>query len=208
MKKILIIIFLCLANSIFSQKLIESKDGYSEVVEVELKKEVIRQKIKEWITLNYKSAKDVIQLDTESKIITKGNFVFQYQSGETVVDYRISNTMIFSIRDNKFKLELTPTSIKSKEFPSLVIEKGIYELLMTDVVLSETDYLTLAKRITLKQFKALGYKDKKAQKMLEKANQYIIENYNNYQINHKNFNKGIKDTFTSIKNKVTKKEDW
>lgn len=65
------------------------------------KKDVIYQKNKEWISINYKSAKDVIQLDTESKIITKGNFVFEYLAGETVVKYRLSNTMTFYIIDNR-----------------------------------------------------------------------------------------------------------
>lgn len=66
-----------------------------------LKKDVIFTKAKEWITLNYKSAKDVIQLaDKESsKIIIKGSFptnVFM-KSGW------ILHTLILDFKDGKMR---------------------------------------------------------------------------------------------------------
>jgi len=208
MKKISILFFLFLTNLIFSQQITESGNGYSEVIEVELKKDIIHQKIKEWISINYKSSKDVIQLDTNEKVITKGNFIFEYLSGQTIVRYRISNTMIFSMRDNKYKIEITPTNITSKDFPDLVITKGVYELLMTDEILSENDYLDLSKKITLNQFKLLGYNDKKSQKMLEKTEKYNVENFKSYKLNYENFKQEVNNTFTSIKNKVNETDNW
>lgn len=172
------------------------------------KKDVIYQKNKEWISINYKSAKDVIQLDTESKIITKGNFVFEYLAGETVVKYRLSNTMTFSVKDNKFKLDLTPIAISAKGFPSLVISRGVYELLMIANILSENDSLILAKKITLKQFILNGFKQEKALKMLKKVDKYIIEGDNSYRLNHRYFKEGVKNTFISIKNTVIEVDDW
>jgi hypothetical protein len=207
-RKLATSILLFLTTIIFSQYIIESGKGFSEVVEVKLEKDGIRQKIKEWITINYKSAKDVIQLDTDEKIITKGNFVFEYLSGTTIVRYRLSTTMIFSLRDNKYKIEISPTKITSKDFPDLFITTGVYELLMTDKVLSENDYLNLSKKITLNQFKLLGYNDKKSQKMLKKTEKYIVENFKSYKLNYKNFKQEVKNTFISIKKTVSEVDDW
>ena len=50
----------------FGQKLNKDSNGYTEVIEVELSKKDIHQKINEWVGLNYKSAQDVIQLDHKS----------------------------------------------------------------------------------------------------------------------------------------------
>jgi hypothetical protein len=70
----------------FGQKLNKDSNGYTEVIEVELSKKDIHQKINEWIAINYKSAQDVIQLNTVDKIVTKGNYSFQSEV-ERWLDY-------------------------------------------------------------------------------------------------------------------------
>jgi hypothetical protein len=61
-KLILLLLFIPLVS--FGQKLNKDSNGYTEVIEVELSKKDIHQKINEWIAINYKSAQDVIQLNT------------------------------------------------------------------------------------------------------------------------------------------------
>ena len=72
MKKLLFTLVLLISFGSYSQEINKTNDGYTEVVEVELTKKEIHQKLNEWIVINYKSAKDVIQLNTEDKIIIKG----------------------------------------------------------------------------------------------------------------------------------------
>ena len=68
----------------FGQELNKDSNGYSEVVEVELTKKEIHQKAIEWVALNYKSANDVIQLNTEDKLVLKGNYTFTYPTGKPI----------------------------------------------------------------------------------------------------------------------------
>jgi hypothetical protein len=85
MKNLLFLLLLIPLVS-FGQKLNKDSNGYTEVIEVELSKKDIHQKINEWIAINYKSAQDVIQLNTVDKIVTKGNYSFQSEV-ERWLDY-------------------------------------------------------------------------------------------------------------------------
>ncbi len=75
MKKLLFTLAILISFEGYSQEINKTNDGYTEVVDVALTKKEIHQKINEWIAVNYKSAQDVIQLNTEDKVITKGNFI-------------------------------------------------------------------------------------------------------------------------------------
>ena len=209
MKKLLsILIFTFCITVVSSQQLTDSGESYTEVVEVKLKKDVIYQKLREWISLNYKSSNDVVQLDTKEKIITKGNTVFIYSAGKYNVKYRISITMVFSIKDNKFKVDLTPKEIVADILPDTVIDEGTYKILMTKELLSQDDYTIVADEMALKQYKNLGFNDKKSKKMLEKTKKYNLRGYESYKVNKNNFDKEIRNLFSSIKKAVNKKDDW
>lgn len=208
MKKLSVLVLIFLTSLISSQQLTDTGKGYSEVIEVGLKKDVIYQKLKEWISLTYKSANDVVQLDTKTKLITKGNTVFDYVSGEYNVKYRISITMVFAIKDNKYKIDFNPTEIKADIIPDVVIDKGVYELLMSNNVLSKKNYLISAKEIALNQYRLLGFSEKKSNKMIKKVDKYLVEGYDSYKLNKASFDKEIESLYTSIKNAVNKKEDW
>lgn len=118
MKKLLILSILLTNIFAFSQTINEESNGYVEIVEIDsLNKTEIYNNLKEWISLNYKSANDVIQLDTESKIIVKGNFVFSYTHGKTLLNMRVSNILMFSIKDNRYKIDLTPTDMYNPDYP-------------------------------------------------------------------------------------------
>ena len=95
----------------YTQEINKTNDGYQEVVDVELSQKEIHQKINEWVALNYKSAQDVIQLNTEDAIILKGNFSVNFRVQTISVIYRINNTLKFSIRDGKYKVDLVPNSL-------------------------------------------------------------------------------------------------
>ena len=207
-RKLSISVFLFLTTLMFSQQLTESGKGYSEVVEVEFKKDVIYQKIKEWISLTYKSSNDVLQLDTENKLITKSNMVVKILAYEYKFDYRISFTMVFSIKENRYKIDLTPTGIESVAYPDQDIGSAMLEMFMTKEVLLEENYLVLSKEMAYNTFKKMGWSDKKSMKALKKNEDSFIKEYDSYKINKANFDIKIKSLYTSVKNAITKKDDW
>jgi hypothetical protein len=207
-RKLSISVFLFLTTLMFSQQLTESGKEYSEVVEVEFKKDAIYQKVKEWISLTYKSSNDVLQLDTEDKLITKGNMVVNFVVTKYNFDYRISFTMVFSIRDNKYKIDFTPTEIKAVAYPDQDLGTTMFELFMTTEVLSEEDYLILSKEMAFNAYKKMGYSDEKSTKMLKKYEDTLIKGYDSYKTNKANFDIEIKSLYTSVKNAITKKDDW
>ena len=53
---------------------------YSKVFQTEKSNEEVYQKSREWIAINFKSANDVLQLDTKEKLIVKGSMPFQVYS--------------------------------------------------------------------------------------------------------------------------------
>jgi hypothetical protein len=207
-KKISISVFLFLTPLMFSQQLTESGKEYSEIVEVEFKKDAIYQKIKEWISLTYKSSNDVLQLDTENKLITKSNMVVKILAYEYKFDYRISFTMVFSIKENRYKIDLTPTGIESVAYPDQDIGSAMLEMFMTKDVLLEENYLVLSKEMAYNTFKKMGWSDKKSMKALKKNEDSFVKEYNSYKINKANFDVEIKSLYTSVKNAITKKDDW
>ena len=111
MKKLLFMSVMLFTLISYSQMLNKEKNGYTKVINTELSKKEIYQKLNEWIATNYKSAKDVIQLNTEEKIITKGNFSVTFNVSKYVFIYSINNSLTFSIREKKFKIDLIPNSM-------------------------------------------------------------------------------------------------
>ena len=109
MKKLLFVLGM-LAVTFQSTAQFENNNGvYTVVFELDLSKKDIHQKINEWIAVNYKSAQDVIQLNTEDKVIVKGNYIVVMQN----TPYRVNNSLSFSIRDNKYKLDLNPSNVSN-----------------------------------------------------------------------------------------------
>src|SRR5262249_31951236 len=95
-----------LSTTIFGQTLqLDSLSGKYQsqgILQMDtLKKDLLFAKAKEWITLNYKSANDVIQLaDKESsKIIVKGNF----KTNMFMKDGWISHTLVLDFKDGKMR---------------------------------------------------------------------------------------------------------
>ncbi|MBT6997699.1 MAG: DUF4468 domain-containing protein [Prolixibacteraceae bacterium] len=127
MKKLIIILlfspFIC-----FSQNLeIDKESGKytkQEVIEIENKsKDDLFNKTIEWITLNYNSADDVIQLKDKElgKIIIKGNF----SSSMYMKQGWINHTLVLDFKDNKLRYKYTDFSYYSTGSGEMPFEKSM-----------------------------------------------------------------------------------
>jgi len=196
------------------QSINKTNDGYTEVVEVELTKQQIHQKLNEWIAFTYKSANDVVQLNTEDKIILKGNFRVNLQVTTTkkfVFGYIISNSLSFSIRDNKYKIDLIPSGVSSSLDGADVGVAMVSQFIMPEM--TKDEHLEMVTTTSKEAWLNYGYSEKKAQKMLDK---YTLKNidktYADYIVNKSIFKSEIELFFDSAKNYVTKTnsddDDW
>ncbi len=115
-------------------------------------KDLLFTRAVEWVSLNYKSAKDVIQLsDKESgKLICKGNF----KTSLFMKEGWIEHTMILEFKDNRFRYTFTNFAYKSSgsgtvQFEDSMIGKkkviGTAEEKVADSVKSLSDHLKKAK---------------------------------------------------------------
>jgi hypothetical protein len=208
-KQLFLLSFIFLNSLIFSQQLIDSGEGYSEVVAVEMNKDEIYNSLKEWISVAYKSANEVIQLDIKEKLVAKGNTDVNMMFGEYNSKFKLYFTLILSIKDNKYKIDLTPTKIRSELTPSTSLDSGTYKILMTNEVMSQENYLVIFKKIALRTYKDMGFSNKKSQRMLKKSNETLVKGYDSYKLNKIVFEEKIKSIYDSIKNAINKKdEDW
>ncbi len=138
-----ICLFTLFSINTFGQNIIKDsisqKYEASEIVKLDsLKAEVIFTRAKEWISLNYKSAKDVIQLaDKESlKIIVKGNF----SSTLFMKEGFISHTLVLDFKDGKMRYTYSnfsyySTGSGSMDFESknLGFKKSIFKSTEKDI---------------------------------------------------------------------------
>jgi len=212
MKKLLFTLVLLISFGSYSQEINKTNDGYTEVVEVELTKKEIHQKLNEWVAIAYKSAQDVVQLNTEDKIILKGNFLVSIKVHSFMYEYRINALTTFSIRDNKFKIDLTPTDVTHVAGSYNAGLSTIKEFLYSNI-LTKDEYLPVSVS-SLKEFMMiLGRSEEKALKAAEKASlKRLDKNYENYLLNKPVWDSEISSTFTSIKDYVTQSnsddDDW
>tara|TARA_R110002050_G_scaffold7172_3_gene28219 strand:+ start:441 stop:953 length:513 start_codon:yes stop_codon:yes gene_type:complete len=162
MKKLILILFFIPLMS-FGQSINKTNDGYTEVVEVELTKQQIHQKLNEWIAFTYKSANDVVQLNTEDKIILKGNFRVNLQVTTTkkfVFGYIISNSLSFSIRDNKYKIDLIPNGVSSSLDGADVGVAMVSQFIMPEM--TKDEHLEMVTTTSKEAWLNYGYSEKKA----------------------------------------------
>ena len=208
MKKLIYLFLTVLITlSVSAQDINKTNDGYTEVVDVELTKKEIHQKINEWIAVNYKSANDVIQLNTEDKVIVKGNYSVIMSN----LSYRVNNSLVFSIRDNKYKVDLIPSSVSAS---SAVIDDATSESIIKIYIPKKIErdvYDEITRKNGVAYLKKMGWSDKKIEKkFLNKPTDEIY--YNKYLEDKKQWDNEIKSTFQSIKDYVIKSnndnDDW
>jgi len=213
MKKLIFLFFLLITSFTFSQNINELGNGYTEVVKTDnVNAEKIYNKLKEWISLNYKSANDVIKIDSKSKIILKGDFVFKANNNDTVIDYKVINTLMFSIKEDEYIIDLVPTGIYPVQNPSKRIFGKNLKRYVSDKPINKADYSEYKLKIDKTKYNNSGFSLKKTQKMNAEHLKDLNINMDNYYLNYINyynkFNTEIKKIFTSIKLTVAKKEEW
>ena len=207
MKKLLFISVMLFTLIGYSQELNETKNGYTEVVEVKLSKQEIHQKINEWVAVNYKSAQDVVQLNTEDKVIIKGNYTFLYPSG---VAYGVRNTTTIAIRDNKYKIDLIPTSIYIKKTMKDALPSFIEQFFVNEVPTYE-EFKPWHRERVIKVWQNEGRSERRILKLAKKhiTDDSQKELFESRQAIFLSWNKPITSTFLSIKNSIkSSDDDW
>ena len=77
---------------------------FSKIYDTDLSKDAIKQKTEEWIVLNFKDSNEVIKLNNENKIISKGYFD---------IGYKVYFSFIVSFKEKKYKLEIKNYTINN-----------------------------------------------------------------------------------------------
>ncbi len=108
MKKLLLILLVIpfISYSQINLDTINKKFSYSNVYEINKTKKQLHQNAMEWIAINFKDANEVVKLNTDDKIISKGYFDVSYLNS----GYQLTNKVFFileiSFKENKYKLEI------------------------------------------------------------------------------------------------------
>ncbi len=131
MKKLFIIIFLLSSYIGMTQSLpISEKTGEVSIFKIlelpELSKEQIYSNTKRWIAINFKDSQEVIQLDNKEDglIICKAVFTVSISSFGQKPGGHVYYDLIFQIRDNRMRVEVTNVYHSTKLIPNSVGSGG------------------------------------------------------------------------------------
>ncbi|MBP0902912.1 DUF4468 domain-containing protein [Mariniflexile gromovii] len=198
------LLFFLSAYSLFSQDVDMDIHGYSKVINTpEMQQNELYVKLKEWLALNYKSANNVIQLDTKEKIIVKGNF--SYFSKTFNNDIVFAHTLIFSIKDFKTKIELI---IPEKVISTIVYGQNIETFILEEELKNTVTYDVLVKRFS-DSYKESNGNEKKLNKALEKNSQTLKTKTLPFKKElSDNLNKKVQDLYQSIEKFIFKTDEW
>jgi hypothetical protein len=99
---------------------------YTNVLQVDgVNKEELYTRAKKWFVTMYKSANDAIQLDDKEngEIVGKGNFKITYYARDPIINH----TVTISVKDGRFKYQITDLAYSDKQgdkFPIEAFPKG------------------------------------------------------------------------------------
>jgi len=93
---------------------------FREILENDFSKDENYNKVKSYIAINYKSLKDVIQLDTKDQIIVKGNFNISH----TMTTHTIHHTLTIDIKDKKIRITYNSFRVTVKNYDNLFEDDG------------------------------------------------------------------------------------
>ena len=199
-KTLLTILFAVLTLNTFSQ--VEFKDGvYTKIFSADgkLAKEIY-QKSKEWISLTYNSAQNVIQLDTEEKVIIKGKFNLDTQMYGYSYSFLIDHTLTIAFKDGRYKVDLSTGKFEHSMYPAMSFDTPSYYLSKKE----RDEYLDEA--IITESLKPVK------PKMLEQVkSKYGDQLYAQYEIDYKKFHQLIEFLFFSLDQYIKKtsgSDDW
>lgn len=113
MKKSLLIIMLLpyLLVAQFKIDTLKSEGAFSKVYDITLSKEQLHQKSLEWVAINFKDANEVIKLNTNDKIISKGYFNIDVISSGYKFEQKVYFIMEVGFKENKYKVDFHTFSI-------------------------------------------------------------------------------------------------
>ena len=131
-------ILLLVCSHGLTQQVATQINGYTETYEADsLKKEEIYSKIVDSIAKNFNSSTDVILMNSQDKLIAKGNFIlnlnypfYEFLIGfyEEEVDIDRGYILKISIQDNEYTVELElPEEVKVSRFYGVYIYTDIRE---------------------------------------------------------------------------------
>ena len=184
----------------------EYKDGYyTKVIKAEGKSiDNIRTSVREWVSENYGSAESVIDLDSETKIIVKGQISLPQTSGKYKVDAKFKTTLTISYKESRFKVDLKLNSIfnpTTNTWDSGWIKQINHKL--SSKPLTKEDFYKLSRET----FKAQNI-SKMGDRMLKKKGDSM---YADYLISRKDSYGKIVGIYESIETKINSEsteEDW
>jgi len=203
MKK-LIIVLLFFPFTCFAQEL--NDDGtITKVVNVEMSADDIYAKLNEWVAETYNSAEAVTQLNSKSKIITKGNSTLTLKiNAKNIYDYRIKHTLSISIRDKKYKMDLSLGEITSSAGFTYKLSEYAGQGLVYGKKLTKDQY-----QEHLKNELSKIHTGKKLQKRIQKiAVDDLDDRYSAYEHNCLSIDEMVNSFFNGIENKVKAEDDW
>ncbi|MDA9885659.1 hypothetical protein N9D26_00195 [bacterium] len=194
----------------------EEINGKSLIVEVDSSNQkTINSKIMTWIALNYKSANDVVQLNTDEKIIVKGSFTVNSNKPFPdlfnaityfSVDIDFSHTLVISIRENKFKIDI---SFLDRYKTITYLDLDWYFLVNEYTLKNEftiEDQYEIAKANLLAQYDG---NEKKTNRKFNNRKSYYDANYKHEKEVANKLNQNIQSILLGLQDSVkSKNNDW
>lgn len=117
MRKSFLLLILIFVNC-FSHVTKEQVDSLQSVREVQLKKDLIFAKSLEWMSRNFVSSKNVIELQDKENGKIVGNITFPTEKGF----HTARATMVITIKDNRYKLYMENLYQNGNATPHIVVE--------------------------------------------------------------------------------------
>ena len=204
MKKLLCTLIIFITCATQAQ---EYKDGYyTKVIKAEGKSiDDIRASVREWVSESYGSAESVIDLDTETKMIVKGQLALPQTSGKYRVDAKFKTTLTISYKESRFKVDLRFNTIfnpLTNTWDSSLISQ--YNHILANEALTKDEFFEM----TRKAFKEKNIA-KMGDRMLKKKGDSM---YADYLTSKKQSNEEITRLYNSIETKVNSTsnddDDW
>ena len=205
MKKLLtLLVVLFITAPAYAQDLNDTNDGLTHVVNVELSQDEIYAKVNEWLAETYNSLPDVLKLDSKSKVMVKGIMNFDFKKGNISLAMSANHTLSISIRDNKFKADLSIGDLKSKSLGTIHTLEKMGGFGLGYVKKTKEEF----KEHLINNLKE-AYTGKKLEKKIKK---YVTDRIDNrwadYEANYLHLENKTVGMLKSLETKITAKDDW
>lgn len=209
MKKILILL---IPIFVFAQEIKYKDEVYSKVFQTDKSNEEVYQSVKEWIAINFKSANNVLQLDTKEKLIVKGTDKFTLAPRmSSYFNYYGDIMLTISIRDKRFKIDYELSKFQHVDYPESTFRLMETTFMVFGSFATEKDFLDWR----LKTYEEAARKDKTKEKKILKAKNRIIgsssEMFTQAKTLMNELSAKVESTIDSMANYINKEatgDDW